>query len=171
MEENIIECKDYLDFNEKFVDRTFHNNDYDEKEVFDKFIVTENRKIIDLKVFIVNFNNVKNSDKFISTIAKILIMNKYLSIENPESYQELSCVNFSSTYEKSLKSYNRLNQIFELVLEKNENPITAGGFRFQDRLKNFLQDKTRSIDFSKFIETHFFLTLKVSTLKKKYNNQ
>lgn len=56
-------------------------------------------------------------------MGRILIANKFLSLTKPD-YSELSCINFSSTYDKSLRTYNKLNQLFEVVLEKNEKPLT-----------------------------------------------
>ena len=89
-------------------------------------------------------------------MARILIANKFLSLTKPEAYSQLSCINFSSTYDKSLRTYNKLNQLFEVILERNKKPLTAGAFGFEERIKFFLQGQERSFSFSKFLETNFF---------------
>ena len=102
------------------------------------FKVKENRGYIDLKILIVDFDSVKNCDLFISTFSKFLILNKFSLGE------ELSFVNFSSTYEKSKRIHEVVTgKLFELVLERNEKPITGGAFGFSDRLKIFLTDENK----------------------------
>ena len=58
----------------------------------------------------------------------------------------------------SLRAHNKLNQSFELVLERNEKK-TAGIFGLGDRLKCFLEAKNRFISFSKFLENDICLIL------------
>ena len=102
------------------------------------FKIEENRSYIDLKILIVDFDNVKNCDLFISNFCKFLILNKF------SLGKELSFVNFSSTYEKSKRIHEVVTgKLFELVLERNEKPITGGAFGFKDRLKIFLTDQNK----------------------------
>ena len=54
-------------------------------------------------------------------MAQILVANKFLSVKLGID-SEKNCIKFSSKYDKSLRTHNRLNQLFKVVLERNETP-------------------------------------------------
>ena len=49
------------------------------------FTTKENRGNVNVKVFIVDFDSVQNSDLFIINLAKILIVNQFLKPQNEKS--------------------------------------------------------------------------------------
>ena len=75
---------------------------------------------------------------FITAIFKILIANKYLKGKNQ------TFVNFSSTYDKALRSHKTLEKIFQVVLERNIKVITKteGALGFETRPKRLLNIKS-----------------------------
>jgi len=98
----------------------------------------------------------KNCDLFLLTLFKFLIVNKHLCKLNGESaMRELNFVNFFSTYDKAKLIHTKIiNQVFEIVLERNEKLITAGFFGFRDRLKIFMSDfKKHSPIFESYVNT------------------
>ena len=79
------------------------------KQTYSIFNVKETKSYIDLKLLIIDFDNRRNCDLFISNFCKFLIVNKF------EKDKEISFVNFSSTYDKSLRlQRNVTGQLFEL---------------------------------------------------------
>ena len=76
-------------------------------------------------VLIIDFDSIKNCDLFIPNFCKFLIIKKY------EGNKQLRFGNFSSTYDKPLRIHkNVTNQLFDLMMEKNEKPITGGALGF-----------------------------------------
>jgi hypothetical protein len=55
--------------------------------MYKEYSIDENRGPIDLKILIIDFESVKNSDRFLTNMAKILIANKYLSNVKSEDYK------------------------------------------------------------------------------------
>jgi len=97
---------------------------------FTNFVLEKNRDVIDLKVFIIDFDNVKSLDRFLGTFGKILIANVKLG-------RNASLVNFTGTYQKSRRIFESLGQLFDLVEEKNSKTVTTGSFGYEERLKIF----------------------------------
>jgi len=85
--------------------------------------LSENRSKIDLKVFIIDFESVKNLDDFLSTFAKILIANKYLSSLSLTAPSNM--VNFSSTYDKSRRNHELFSNLFQPLVLTDLNHPTA----------------------------------------------
>lgn len=112
-----------------------------------EFILKKNRKVIDLKIFLVDFESIKNMDNFVSTMSKILIANKYNEkfSKDAEAF-ESSMINFTSTYDKSRRSHEKLMELFQIVEQSNSKTMTSGIFGYQERLKLFLQDKDTNIN-------------------------
>ena len=79
-------------------------------------------------------------------MVKILLANKFFYLDKPDIYPELSCMNFSSTYAKFFKTYKSLNQLFEVILERNEKPGNGRAFWFLRSASKFFGGK-KSIDF------------------------
>jgi hypothetical protein len=132
-------------------DSNFSNKKDDFKTSLKEFLLKENRAKINCKIFIVDFDSVANLDNFVSTIAKVLIANKYLS--NISLSTTSNMVNFSSTYDKSRRSFSYLNSLFQIVEERNTKVIAAGIFGFSERLKIFLDDETKHSEaFSLFLK-------------------
>ena len=68
-----------------------------------KFEPKKNRGEVNLLVLIIDFDSVKNCDLFNSNLCKFLIVNKF------EKDKEVSFVNFSSTYDKSLRLHKNVS--------------------------------------------------------------
>ncbi len=134
----------------------------------EEFILSKNRAKIDLKVIIVDFSSTKNLDLFTCTIAKILIANAYLKTINPEnSFTPSNMINFASTYDKSRRNHEVLSKLFQLVEEKNSKTITSGVFGFSERLKIFLNDKTKHLPvFEDFLTVKKIKLMDLYGLKK-----
>jgi len=127
--------------------------------------LSENRSKIDLKVFIIDFESVKNLDDFLSTFAKILIANKYLSSLSLTAPSNM--VNFSSTYDKSRRNHELFSNLFQLVEEGNSKTITGGIFGFKERLKLLLNDTNKhSVAFDLFLKTKNIKIEKLYSMEK-----
>ena len=140
--------------------------------LYKDFVLEKNRSLIDLKIFVIDFNNTRNLDRFLGTIAKILIANTFLQrgIEGSNEDQEsgYSLVNFTGTYEKSRRIFSALGQIFDLVEERNTKTITSGSFGFLERLKIFLSDDSKSGPiFKKFLAENNITLENLYSLKQK----
>jgi hypothetical protein len=70
------------------------------KRVLKSYEVDEPRSTIDLLIVVVDFESVSNATLFVTTLAKILLISKYLC-KYDKNRVPLNLVNFSSTYEKS----------------------------------------------------------------------
>ena len=89
-------------------------------------------------ILIIDFDSTKNCDLFISNFCKFLIINQF------EENKKLNFVILSSTYDKSLRLHQNVTcQLFELILERNEKPITGGALGFKERLEIFITDTTK----------------------------
>ena len=78
---------------------------------------------------VVDFESVANATLFITTVAKILLVTKFLGKSDKKT--PLNLVNFSSTYDKSRRINKITESLFELIEESNEKTITDGGFGFE----------------------------------------
>ena len=78
---------------------------------------------------VVDFESVANATLFITTVAKILLVTKFLG--KSDKKPPLNLVNFSSTYDKSRRINKITESLFELIEESNEKTITDGGFGFE----------------------------------------
>ena len=113
--------------------------------------VNEPRATIDLLIVVVDFESVANATLFITTIAKRLLVTKFLG-KSDKNIAPLNLVNFSSTYDKSRRINKITESLFELIEESNEKTITDGGFGFEDRLKSFLTRNNNHFNrFNKFL--------------------
>jgi len=102
---------------------------------------------------VVDFESVANATLFITTIAKRLLVTKFLS-KSDKNIVPLNLVNFSSTYDKSRRINKITGSLFELIEESNEKTITDGGFGFEDRLKSFLKkDNNHLSSFGRFLNS------------------
>jgi hypothetical protein len=79
---------------------------------------------------VVDFESVANATLFITTVAKILLVTKFLG-KSDKNITPLNLVNFSSTYDKSRRINKITESLFELIEESNEKTITDGGFGFE----------------------------------------
>jgi hypothetical protein len=85
-----------------------------------------------LKVFIIDFNTTKNLNRFLVTVAKILIANEYLGKKH------FSLVNFSGTYDKSRRTHIALNELFDLVEEKKRENNHERFVRLLSKIKDII---------------------------------
>ena len=123
------------------------------KRTLKTYEVKEPRSTIDLLIVVVDFESVANATLFITTIAKRLLVTKFLS-KSDKNIVPLNLVNFSSTYDKSRRINKITGSLFELIEESNEKTITDGGFGFEDRLKSFLKkDNNHLSSFGRFLNS------------------
>ena len=123
------------------------------KRILKAYEVKEPRSTIDLLIVVVDFDSVVNATLFITTIAKRLLVTKFLS-KSDKNIAPLNLVNFSSTYDKSRRINKITGSLFELIEESNEKTITDGGFGFEDRLKSFLKkDDNHLNSFGRFLNS------------------
>ena len=123
------------------------------KRTLKTYEVKEPRSTIDLLIVVVDFESVANATLFITTIAKRLLVTKFLS-KSDKNIVPLNLVNFSSTYDKSRRINKIAGSLFELIEESNEKTITDGGFGFEDRLKSFLKkDNNHLSSFGRFLNS------------------
>ena len=123
------------------------------KRTLKTYEVKEPRSTIDLLIVVVDFESVANATLFITTIAKRLLVTKFLS-KSDKNIVPLNLVNFSSTYDKSRRINKITGSLFELIEESNEKTITDGGFGFEDRLKSFLTRNNNHFNsFDKFLDS------------------
>lgn len=84
------------------------------KRTLKTYEVKEPRSIIDLLIVVVDFESVANATLFITTIAKRLLVTKFLS-KSDKNIAPLNLVNFSSTYDKSRRINKVTGSLFELI--------------------------------------------------------